>query len=62
MWPAVNGHLFLPTNATIIAAASFVGSGTTRIGRFAVNHSLMIPGLVATFGVMAFAMRSSQLF
>ncbi len=48
MWPAVNGYFFLPTYGTLIAAINFDRSGTTRIGRFVLNHSFMFPGLVAT--------------
>ena len=48
MWPAVNGYFFLPTYGTLIAAINFDRSGTTRIGRFVLNHSFMLPGLVAT--------------
>jgi anaerobic C4-dicarboxylate transporter DcuA len=47
-WPAVNGYFFLPTYGTIIAAINFDRSGTTRIGRFVLNHSFMLPGLVST--------------
>lgn len=56
-WPAVNGYFFLPTYGTIIAAINFDRSGTTRIGRFVLNHSFMLPGLVATVTaiVVAFA-------
>ncbi len=48
MWPAVNGYFFLPTYGSLIAAMNFDRSGTTRIGKFILNHSFMIPGLVAT--------------
>lgn len=48
MWPSVNGYFFLPTYGTLIAAINFDRSGTTRIGRFILNHSFMLPGLVAT--------------
>jgi len=42
-------RLLLPaTYGTIIAAINFDRSGTTRIGRFVLNHSFMLPGLVAT--------------
>lgn len=54
MWPAVNGYFFLPTYGSLIAAISFDHSGTTRIGRFILNHSFMLPGLLATIcGVTA---------
>lgn len=47
-FPAVNGYFFLPTYATIVAAVAFDTTGTTRIGRYVLNHSFMRPGLVAT--------------
>jgi anaerobic C4-dicarboxylate transporter DcuA len=61
MWPAVNGYFFLPTYGTIIAAVSFDRSGTTRIGRFVLNHSFMVPGLVATFGAVGVGLVIAQL-
>jgi anaerobic C4-dicarboxylate transporter DcuA len=47
-YPAVNGNFFLPTYGTVLAAVSFDQTGTTRIGRYLLNHSFMLPGLVAT--------------
>lgn len=48
VYPAVNGNFFLPTYGTVLAAVSFDGTGTTRIGRWLLDHSFMRPGLVAT--------------
>jgi anaerobic C4-dicarboxylate transporter DcuA len=48
MFPAVNGYFFLPTYGTIVAAIAFDQTGTTRIGKFVLFHSFMLPGLVAT--------------
>ena len=48
MYPAVNGNFFLPTYGTVLAAVSFDQTGTTRIGKYLLNHSFMVPGLVAT--------------
>ena len=48
MFPAVNGYFFLPTYATSIAAATFDRTGTTKLGRFVLDHSFMVPGLVTT--------------
>jgi anaerobic C4-dicarboxylate transporter DcuA len=48
MFPAVNGYFFLPTYATLLAAISFDQTGTTKIGKYILNHSFMRPGLVAT--------------
>ena len=45
----MNGYFFIPTYGSLIAAINFDLSGTTRIGRYILNHSFMIPGLVATF-------------
>lgn len=53
MFPAVNGYFFLPTYGTIVAAIEFDSTGTTRIGRYVLNHSFMRPGLVATVGAVA---------
>jgi anaerobic C4-dicarboxylate transporter DcuA len=47
-YPAVNGNFFLPTYGTVLAAVSFDQTGTTRIGRYLLNHSFMRPGLGAT--------------
>jgi anaerobic C4-dicarboxylate transporter-like protein len=47
MFPAVCGFFFLPAYGTSLAAIAFDQSGTTRIGRFVLNHSFMVPGLVA---------------
>jgi anaerobic C4-dicarboxylate transporter-like protein len=54
IYPAVNGCFFLPTYGTILAAVSFDATGTTRIGRYLLNHSFMVPGLV-TVGVSTLA-------
>lgn len=48
MFPAVNGYFFLPTYPTMLAAISFDQTGTTRIGKYVLNHSFMLPGTVAT--------------
>lgn len=53
MFPSVNGYFFIPNYPTIIAAISFDRTGTTRIGRFLLNHSFMLPGMVATIASVA---------
>jgi anaerobic C4-dicarboxylate transporter DcuA len=47
-FPAVNGYFFLPTYGTLLAAISFDQTGTTKIGKYVLNHSFMVPGLVST--------------
>jgi anaerobic C4-dicarboxylate transporter DcuA len=48
-FPAVNGYFFVPNYPTLVAAINFDRTGTTRIGKYVLNHSFMLPGLVATF-------------
>ncbi|WP_313802035.1 anaerobic C4-dicarboxylate transporter [Cytobacillus sp.] len=48
MFPAVNGYFFIPNYPTVVAAINFDRTGTTRIGKYILNHSFMVPGLVAT--------------
>lgn len=48
MFPSVNGYFFIPTYGSLIAAINFDLSGTTRIGKYVLNHSFMIPGLIST--------------
>lgn len=48
MFPAVNGYFFIPNYPTVVAAINFDRTGTTRIGKYLLNHSFMVPGLVAT--------------
>ena len=48
MFPSVNGYFFIPTYGSLIAAINFDLSGTTRIGKYVLNHSFMIPGVVAS--------------
>lgn len=52
MFPSVNGYFFIPTYGSLIAAINFDLSGTTHIGKYVLNHSFMIPGLVATAGAV----------
>ena len=49
MFPAVNGYFFLPNYPTEVAAINFDRTGTTRIGRFVVNHSFQLSGFITTF-------------
>lgn len=45
-WPAVNGYFFIPVAGQCLAALAFDDTGTTRIGKYVLNHSFMRPGLV----------------
>lgn len=48
LFPAVNGYFFIPNYPTVVAAINFDRTGTTGIGKWILNHSFMMPGLVAT--------------
>jgi anaerobic C4-dicarboxylate transporter DcuA len=61
LYPAVNGYFFLPTYGTTLAAVSFDQTGTTRIGKWLLNHSFMVPGLVATTSATVVALALSSL-
>ncbi|HET7002612.1 MAG TPA: anaerobic C4-dicarboxylate transporter [Puia sp.] len=48
IFPATNGHFFIPGYPTLLTAIQFDRTGTTRIGKYVLNHSFMLPGLVTT--------------
>lgn len=48
MFPAVNGYFFLPNYPTAVAAINFDRTGSTRIGRFVINHSFQLAGFTTT--------------
>ncbi len=48
LFPAVNGYFFIPNYPTVVAAINFDRTGTTGIGKYVLNHSFMMPGLIAT--------------
>ena len=55
-YPAVNGVFFLPTYGTLLAAVSFDQTGTTKIGKYLLNHSFMLPGIVTTLSATVLAL------
>lgn len=48
MFPAVNGYFFFPNYPTEVAAINFDRTGSTRVGRFVVNHSFQLSGFITT--------------
>lgn len=48
LFPAVNGYFFIPNYPTVVAAINFDTTGTTRIGKYVLDHSFMMPGLIST--------------
>ncbi len=54
IFPSVNGHFFIPGYPTLLTAIQFDRTGTTKIGKYVLNHSFMLPGIVtATAAVIA---------
>jgi len=62
MFPAVNGYFFIPNYGTLIAAIQFDRSGTTRIGKYLLNHSFMRPGLITTVGAVGIGWAIAVIF
>ncbi len=50
IFPAVNSDFVLPGYPTLLAAINFDRTGSTKIGKYLINHSFIIPGTV-TIGV-----------
>jgi anaerobic C4-dicarboxylate transporter DcuA len=62
MFPAVNGYFFIPNYGTLIAAMQFDRTRTTRIGKYLLNHSFMMPGLICTVGAIAIGLLIGSFF
>ncbi|MDO4194897.1 MAG: anaerobic C4-dicarboxylate transporter [Prevotellaceae bacterium] len=48
MFPACNGYFFLPNYPTEVAALNFDDTGTTRVGKYVINHSFQASGFITT--------------
>ncbi len=62
LFPAVNGYFFIPNYPTVVAAINFDRTGTTGIGKYILNHSFMMPGLVATVVALVAGLLLIQIF
>ena len=60
-YPASNGLFFVPTYGTLLAAVSFDQTGTTKIGKYLLNHSFMRPGLVTLAAAIVISIGLSKL-
>lgn len=49
IYPSIYAYYFIPNYPSDLATVNFDRTGTTRIGRFLLNHSFMLPGLVCTW-------------
>ena len=48
VFPSVYGYFFIPNYPSDIATVNFDRTGTTVIGKYLLNHSFMMPGLIHT--------------
>ena len=60
-YPASNGLFFVPTYGTLLAAVSFDQTGTTKVGKYLLNHSFMRPGLVTLAVALVISIGLSKL-
>ena len=60
--PSVYGYFFIPNYPSDIATVNFDRSGTTVIGKYLLNHSFMMPGLVHVFTATIVAYVLSMIF
>jgi len=47
IFPAVNSDFVLPGYPTLLAAINFDRTGSTKIGKYVINHSFNLPGIIA---------------
>ena len=59
--PSVYGYFFIPNYPSDIATVNFDRSGTTVIGKYLLNHSFMIPGLICVIVSTLVAMLLTRL-
>jgi len=60
--PSVYGYFFIPNYPSDIATVNFDRSGTTVIGKYLLNHSFMMPGLICVFTSTIVAYLITMLF
>lgn len=60
--PSVYGYFFIPNYPSDIATVNFDRSGTTVIGKYLLNHSFMMPGLVCVIVSTLVALLITNLF
>ncbi len=55
-WLACNSNFFIPASGQCVAAIAFDSAGTTKIGKYLLNHSYMLPGMTCTIISVASAL------
>ncbi len=56
LFPLANGSWFLPISGNMFAAIAMDRTGTTRIGKYLLNHSFILPGAITCFGTVVFSL------
>lgn len=59
---ACYGYYILPTYPSDLAAIQFDRSGTTKIGKYVINHSFILPGLIGVFSSCVFGYILANLY
>jgi anaerobic C4-dicarboxylate transporter DcuB len=59
---AAYGYYILPTYPSDLATIQFDRSGTTRIGKYVINHSFILPGLIGVFSSCLFGLVLSKFY
>lgn len=62
LFPAVNGYFFIPNYPPLVAAINFDRTGSTKIGKYVLNHSFMLPGVVAMITTVCTGLLLIKLF
>ena len=60
--PAVYGYFFIPNYPSDIATVNFDRTGTTVIGKYLLNHSFMMPGMVSVLVATVVAYIMTRVF
>ena len=62
MFPAVNSYFFLPTSTAMVASVALDSTKTTKIGKYVLNHSFMMPGFVTMVVCVVIGLALAKLF
>ena len=62
MYPAVCGYFVIPSTGVLLAGVAFDETGTTKIGKLVINHSYLLPGIVASIANVLFAFAIRAIF
>lgn len=62
MFPAVNSFFVLPGYPTLLNAINMDKTGSTKIGKYVINHSFLLPGMVQTVVSISVGFLLSSIF